>query len=1026
MRKIKLNKDAFLASLDEKKFILLGSQEITQTKYVKEKVLPKITGLDTSAVDGFWGTLGFVNDEKINWKGHLEISRKGNNNFRHNVSNEVELIKECYPHLKENPTEIHELFISFNNMDFSFPDIFTLDDIPKLRLELMLEPDQGAVCFYDTRYNTIEYIQPQATKNNNINKRDRLSYHIDIIPQNEIEPISEIPGYYKLSTTKDHNPFIVKLLRFKRSLPNNETANELNSKGLILSLEKELNTAIRNRRWYKEHEILIFDKDKNDFELAKNNQIKADKKTLFLMHGTFSSTDGSFNKLYGENSNWLKEQLSDSTDGGYEQIIAFDHPTVFYGAKENIDKLHEYLDELNVHAFEQAVDFIGISQGGLLIQQLANTNSDKIKVGKAVLVASANGVGYFTTAKYVAKFLTALKYVFKYSGLKAQSYVAALAQNSAEFLLNQPGFMVMTPGSDELYAVINNTPVDNNTRYLPIIEDYDKSIWRPSLFRFVKVLGAGAVDLIAKSMLGEYNDWVVGTKNQYIIPAEYCAIPDYNPAQYKDNMIRAIHTTSFKYVEVKETMNNFLIHNRVINNSDTSLPSYIDAHCHIFGREIITGRIIALLIEDLLSYHKNKIDTINQNHTKSSIKAIIRVITNIVKYFALNKDSYKVLNDLERQYEKLNSKVYRYTPLMFDLEMTFRNNYDSQNGNNDLQNTENSYQELIKEYLNDASSLIDKFEKANEKIFNGSLIENEEFVDKIKQLLKVLKFMGVMKPKLEENTKTGYQKQFDELKILKTRYGKNIFPFLAVDPRRENMANIILENVGKDKAFQGIKLYAPNGYSPTDPNLCDDSQGFIAGKSLYSYCIENDIAIMAHCSNAGFANFVNDLEVWGHIHTGDEKSNHTVHYDDKTKIIFNYNMLNGGMKAAVKERANTLNHPAIWRKALEKHNDLKICLAHFGGDSIVWRNNIAELIREFPNVYTDLSCMQERSELKTIRNTLLTDSKIASRLMYGSDFYFNMLDDITFKKYYKNFESIFNNNQLDKMSIDIPEEFLGI
>ncbi len=1025
MRKIELNKEAFLASLNEKKFVLLGSKKITKANYVKEKVLPKIKKLDTSSVEGFWGTLGFVNDEKINWTGHLEISKDGNKDFEHNVKEEVELIKECYPQLKENPTGIHELFISFENMNFSFPEVFALEDIPKLRLELMLEPDEGAVCFYDTPFDTIEYIQPQATTNNNINQRDRLTYHIDVIPQNEIEAIKGMPGFYKLSTTKIHNPFIVKFLRFKRILPNIESIDEPNSKELILSIEKELNTVIRNREWHKEHEVLIFDEQKNDFVLAQTGKIKSNKKTLFLMHGTFSSTKGSFNKLYGGSNNWLKNQLSNNSDNGYEQIIAFDHPTVFYGAKENIEKLHKHLEKLNVQTFEQPVDFIGISQGGLLIQQLANINSDKIKVGKAVLMASANGVGYFTAGKYVAKFLTALRYIFKYTGLKTQSYIAALAQISAEFLLNQPGFKVMTPGSKELYDVINNTPVNKNTRYLPIIEDYDKSIWKHGFFHPFKVILAGGVDIIAKSMLGEYNDWVVGTKNQYIIPAKYCAIPNYNPAQYKDNMIRAIHTTSFKYAIVKDTMNNFLIHNIVENKSKINYPTYIDAHCHIFGREIITGRVIALLIEDIRTYHRNRIDIANKTHNKSSIKKFIQVITNIIKYFALNKDSYKVLDDLEKQYDKLNSKVYRYTPLMFDLEMTFRNNYDTPNSDDNLNTVENNFKEHILGYLDDATTLVDKFEILNEKIFNGSLVENEEYIKEIKQLLKVLKLMGVLKPKLIENTKTGYQKQFNELKVLKTRYGENIFPFLAVDPRRENMANIILENVGEGKAFHGIKLYAPNGYSPTDPNLCDDSQGFINGKSLYSYCIENNIPIMAHCSNAGFANFVSNLEVWGDIHTGDENSNDT-EYINKTSINFDYNLLNGGMKAAVKERANILNHPAIWRKALEKHNNLKICLAHFGGASIVWRNKIADLIKDFPNVYTDLSCMQKVDKLENIRDTLLIKPKIANRLMYGSDFYFNMLDDITFEKYYKNFKSTFDTNQLNKMSVDIPEEFLGI
>ena len=72
--------------------------------------------------------------------------------------------------------------------------------------------------------------------------------------------------------------------------------------------------------------------------------------------------------------------------------------------------------------------------------------------------------------------------------------------------------------------------------------------------------------------------------------------------------------------------------------------------------------------------------------------------------------------------------------------------------------------------------------------------------------------------------------------------------------------------------------------------------------------------------------------------------------------------------------------PDSWKKVLEKYPKLKICLAHFGGSRFMdgtffsldgssynaenendtiyycWMNKISELIKEYDNVYTDLSC----------------------------------------------------------------------
>jgi predicted TIM-barrel fold metal-dependent hydrolase len=1037
MRIIQLDTKAFLASKEEKKFIILGSEEAAKPDYVNKMVMPKINRETKDPVPGFWGTLGFSDDKSIDWSGHIEISGDGNDSFQGVVEEEVKLIKTCFPELNDVPSGIKERFISFEHIDFSYRDIFTLDDIPHLRLDVMLGTDEGALVFYQSdRINnedsSIEYILPQATPDNNVNDRDRLTYIFDIIPQYKTEPIPAIPGMYRLTTTKEVKPFIVKVLIFKRSFGEKDKGTMKNSKELLIGVENRLRKNI-TKVITKEHVLLVYNCTTNSFDHADSHNINADKKTLFLMHGTFGSTQTSFGALYGDEGKWLKDISEETAKMHYEQIIAFDHPTVFNGAEENTYALFGIFDSLGIDKFTKEVDFIGTSQGGVIIQYLANLDQARIKVGKAALVASANGVGYFTAGGYISKFLTVLKYVFKYTGMELQAIITAFAQHSVDFLLKQPGFEIMTPGNEKLDSIINTAPFRKETLYLPIIDDYDESLVEEEerkVVRFFKRIGANSIDSIAKTMLGEENDWVVGTKNQFIVPCDHCAIPNYNPGKYREYKIPAIHGTCVKKPKAQEKLKGFLLSTPVQALTVPVSTDYFDAHCHIFGREVISGRILLLLIDELISYKASRIegeklplikDITKYQETLSPSDKTGSVAANIIKYFALNSNSYQMLNDLENEYYKLSSGVYRYIPLMFDLEMSFRNNYKSDDEANNMLEIEGHFKDLIHEYLEDIEKLIDRFEKGKELPFTGSFVENEESIKALKIIKTCINLFKVVETSNLQGADTGYYKQIEEMKGLKNRYGNNIFPFLAVDPRRAGMAGLIKENVGAGKPFYGIKLYAPNGYSPTDPNLFDDSSGFINDKCLYSYCCEHSIPVMAHCSNAGFSTFVKDLQVWGDIHLDGKP----VHYDELTTFTFNNNIFNGGFGESVRERASVLNHPKLWGKVLSVHQNLQLCLAHFGGESQEWRDEIAGLMRIHTTLYTDLSCCVIKDRLKAIKEEYYDkNDEIVNRIMYGSDFFLNMLNDITFESYFKSFRSIFSEKQIKEMCLEIPRKYL--
>ncbi len=1036
MRTINLNTQLVDFTEDNRKYLILGSDKMEDTIYVKENVVPRIKKTKKDLIDGFWGTLGFADDTPIDWTGTLKFSRNGNNEFESLIEDEVNHIKQGIPDLKADSSSIKERFISFEDVGIKLPELFTLEQIPKLRLDLMLNPDEGAIMFYqDYKDNDVEenvlYIQPQPTDNNNTNERDRLTYIFDVLPKFHIEADKEFPTQYKLKKERRREKFIVKIITFKRTHSRLLVRKSLGSKEILEQTQTEINKIIQKSPLPKEHRLLLYSREQNAFREAEMNDIDSTKKTLCLVHGTFSDTEGSFGDLYGDKGDFLYEIVSSYNPILYEQVIAFDHPTLFYDAEGNINELFNCLDKLQIDSFNKPVDLIGTSQGGLLVQYLANLSQERIKVGKVALVSSANGVGYLSATKFVPKLLSVLRKVLTKTGNLPGAIITALAQHSAEFLLNQPGLVLMTPGSDKLNNIIQNEPYREGTSYYPIVSDYDSDIFndRFALTKYFMRVLYGAADYAAKPFLGKYNDLVVGTREQFTISQKYCIIPNCTPDKYRHFIIRAVHGTVFQKQEAVKNLKEYLINPNFHQTLPSFEPSKFDAHCHIFGRDILTPRIVFLLIQDLFHFREEKSkniklppikiieeDSNNQNNTKSG-----SVFSNIVKYFILNKDSNAVLKDLSEEYNDLESNVYRYIPLMFDLEMTFRQKYINDNPDSRIDKNENDFISLLKGFIEDIDDLVSKFEKTSKLVFQGTWDENNKSIKYLKQIKTIIKTIGLLNPNLKEKAKSGYQLQIDELIVLKKRYGDNLFPFLAVDPRRENMEQIILENVGNGKPFHGIKLYAPNGYSPTDPNLFDDNQKFIDGMSLYSYCIKNNIPIMAHCSDAGFSTFVEELQVWGDIYINGQIK----HYSNKTEIQFNKKLPGFKFGEAVRERAYVLNHPKLWEIVLSKHRELKICLAHFGGASTEWRTEIAAIMKKYPTVYTDLSCMVKKDRLQDIKEQYFeNDSSIKDRIMYGSDFYLNMLNKITFEDYYKQFESVFSENELKEMSIDVPQRFL--
>ena len=233
-----------------------------------------------------------------------------------------------------------------------------------------------------------------------------------------------------------------------------------------------------------------------------------------------------------------------------------------------------------------------------------------------------------------------------------------------------------------------------------------------------------------------------------------------------------------------------------------------------------------------------------------------------------------------------------------------------------------------------------------------------------------MEFMGAGKPPKDIND------QHNELEQLAKKNPESLLPFFAIDPRRYNgekgQAALDAELRKRfpadlnNRIFRGIKLYPPLGYSPKDHRL----------EAMWAYCNEHNVPVLSHCSRGG-------------VHR------------------------RGASQAEVDRNTDPDNYLLL----LDKYKNLRICLAHFGGDddweayfekpesrievdlddtydkrkSMNWVSKILQIIesRRYPGLYTDISytIFSTQKFLPAISVILKNSSNVRAKTLFGSDYY---------------------------------------
>jgi predicted TIM-barrel fold metal-dependent hydrolase len=263
-----------------------------------------------------------------------------------------------------------------------------------------------------------------------------------------------------------------------------------------------------------------------------------------------------------------------------------------------------------------------------------------------------------------------------------------------------------------------------------------------------------------------------------------------------------------------------------------------------------------------------------------------------------------------------------------------------------------------------------------------------------------------------------FEGQIEEILNVKKAHPDNLLIFLGIDPRWDTKGASLKETVQHyfetklqiDEntsvyPFVGLKVYPSTGFYIFDERL----------KETLEWAADNNIPVLSHCNYLGGIYNVDSEYVKSHLNNC---------YDPYSKSTYTAPQYANGKNILKKifgtnDNNNNLNscsyylEPASFDSVLnyfknEYRADLKLCLAHYGGDDHIlvahgdkkikvddlygvekkdWCSQIQDRMREFPNLYTDISFAVFNPDVHKPVLQDLQKSEFQKRIMFGTDFF---------------------------------------
>jgi len=231
-----------------------------------------------------------------------------------------------------------------------------------------------------------------------------------------------------------------------------------------------------------------------------------------------------------------------------------------------------------------------------------------------------------------------------------------------------------------------------------------------------------------------------------------------------------------------------------------------------------------------------------------------------------------------------------------------------------------------------------------------------------------------MRPGIKGTQNVDYHAQMKDMKELRDQFPDKLLPFVAIDPNNPDAEEIFLKAFSEEYNFCGIKIYPSLGYLPSNPRLM----------AIYEVCQAKKIPVTAHCGAAAVhasSRHLNNIEGF----RLDQNNNLVPVKEDRWFPISN-------------SYANYFHTPKNWDPVLHKFPDLKLNLAHFGGDTEwekflkgknnTWASRIMDLMTRYEHLYADFSYNISYHKIHDLLRKKIEDNAlIRKRTLYGSDYY---------------------------------------
>ncbi|MCX6318055.1 MAG: amidohydrolase family protein [Bacteroidetes bacterium] len=271
-----------------------------------------------------------------------------------------------------------------------------------------------------------------------------------------------------------------------------------------------------------------------------------------------------------------------------------------------------------------------------------------------------------------------------------------------------------------------------------------------------------------------------------------------------------------------------------------------------------------------------------------------------------------------------------------------------------------------------------------------------------------------------EGNYNHYETQLHEVLEVKRKYGERILPFLFIDPRMGEEACMrqlhFYFDPAQNRGMAGIKLYPSLGYYPFHPAL----------ERVYAFAEEHAIPIITHSNKGGGAYFAGRFNQRIMSYNSFNPTKETSDFLNKVLNPF------PDFKDP-RDYANIMMHPMTYYDVLQKFPKLKICLAHYGGHEEIldqdnpkntynWTRTIKDLMRQFTNVYTDVSFMLVNDKASKRVLTDMSDNTLNKKILFGTDFFMTTPYD-TDKRLTENFFRILAAHE-QALTVQNPTAFL--